>query len=99
MQPTVGEPFAAIHHHGLQGQTHVRRVLAQPVGQDPDGTVDVKQLSGQPDGAPQPRVPRQVVPAAAYASAAAQLIGGEVGEDLEKGVIGEEVNGGVVVAL
>lgn len=69
------------------------------MGQDPDGTVDVEQLPRQPDGAPQPRVPRQVVPAATHPCAAAQLIGREVGEDLQKGVVREEVNGSVVVAL
>lgn len=99
MQPPVGEPLAAVHHHRLQGQTHVRRVLAQPVGQDPDGPVGVEQLPRQPDGAPQPGIPRQVVPAAADAGAAAQLIGGEVGEDLQEGVVGEEVDGGVVVGF
>lgn len=99
VQPPVGEPFAAIHHHRLQGQTHVRGVLAQPVGQHPDGTVGVQQLSRQPHGAPQPRVPRQVVPAAAHSGAAAELVGGEMGEDLQEGVVGEEVDGGVVVAF
>jgi len=98
-QPAVREPFAAARHHRLQGQTHVGRVLAQPVGQHPDGAVGVKQLAGQPHGAPQPRVPRQVVPAAADAGAAAQLVGGQMGEDLQEGVVGQEVHGGVVVAL
>lgn len=69
------------------------------MGQDPDGTVGVEQLSGQPDSAPQPRVPRQVVPTAAHTCTAAQLIGGEVGEDLQKGVVGQEVNWGVVVGF
>lgn len=45
VEPPVGEPFAAIHHHRLQSQTHVRCVLAQPVGEDPDGAVHVQQLS------------------------------------------------------
>lgn len=45
MQPPVCEPLAAVHNHRLQGQTHVRGVLAQPVGQDSDGTVGMKQLS------------------------------------------------------
>lgn len=98
-QPPVGEPLAAIHHHCLQGQTHVRGVLAQPMSQDPDGTVGVQQLARQPHSAPQPRIPRQVVPPAAYTCAAAQLIGGEVGEDLQKGVVGEEVDGGEVVGF
>lgn len=44
MQPPVGEPLAAIDHHRLQGETHVRGVLAQPVGEDPDGAVGVKKL-------------------------------------------------------
>ena len=99
VQPPVSEPLAAAHHHRLQGQTHVGRVLAQPAGQDPDGPVGVEQLPRQPHGAPQPRVPRQVVPAAAHAGTATQLVGGEVGEDLQEGVVGEEVDGGVVVGF
>lgn len=99
VQPAVSQPLAAVDHHRLQGQAHVRGVLAQPVGQDPDGAVGVKQLSREPDGGPQPGVPRQVVPAAAYPGTAAQLIGGEVREDLQKGVVGEEVDEGVVVTF
>lgn len=45
VQPSVREPLAAIHRHRLQRQAHVRGVLAQPVGQDPDSAVNVKQLS------------------------------------------------------
>lgn len=44
MKPPVGEPFAAVHHHRLQGQTHVGGVLAQPVGQHPDGAVGMEKL-------------------------------------------------------
>lgn len=97
VQRPVRQPLAAVHHHRLQGQAHVGRVLTQPVGQDPDGPVDVEQLPRQPDGGPQPGVPGQVVPAAAHSGASAQLIGGEVGEDLQQGVVGEDVDGGVVV--
>lgn len=99
VQPAVREPLAAVHHHRLQGEAHIRGVLAQPVGQHPDGSVDVQQLPRQAHGAPQPRIPRQVVPPPTHACAAAQLIGGEVGEDLQEGVVGEEVDGGVVVAF
>lgn len=97
VQRPVRQPFAAVHHHGLQGQAHVGRVLAQPVGQDPDGPVHVERLPRQPDGGPQPGVPGQVVPAAADPGAAAQLIGREVGQDLQQGVVGEDVDGGAVV--
>lgn len=45
VQSSVCEPFAAVHHHCLQGETHIRSVLAQPVGQHSDGSVDVKQLA------------------------------------------------------
>lgn len=99
VQPAVGQLLAAVDHHRLQSQAHVRGVLAQPVGQDPDGAVGVKQLAREPDAAPQPRVPRHVVPAAAHPSAAAQLIGGEVGEDLEQDAVREQVDGQVVVAF
>lgn len=99
MQPAVSEPLAAVHHHRLQGQAHVWGILTQPVGQDPDGTVSMEQLSSQLDGAPQPRVPGQVVPTAANTCGATQLIGREMREDLQKGVIREEVNGGEVVGF
>lgn len=99
VQSPVGEPLAAVDHHRLQRQTHVGRVLTQSVGQDPDGAVGVKQLSGELDGAPQPRVPRHVIPAPADACAEAQLVGGKVGENLKERVVREEVNGGVGVGL
>lgn len=99
VQPTVGQPLAAVHHHRLQGQTHVGRVLAEAVGQDPDGSVHVEQLPRQAYGDPQPGIPRQVVPAAADASTSAELIGWEVGEDLQEGVVREEVDGSVEVGF
>lgn len=99
MQPPVCEPLAAVDHHRLQRQTHVRGVLAQPVGEHPDGTVGVKQLPREPDGDPQPRVPCQVVPAAADARTATQLVGWKVGEDLQQGVVGESVDERVVVGF
>lgn len=99
VQPPVGEPLAAVDHHRLQRQAHVGRVLTQPVGQHPDGAVGVEQLSGELDGAPQPRVPRQIVPAAADTRTAAQLVGGKVGEDLQECGVREEVDEGVGVGL
>lgn len=99
VQAPVREPLAAVDYHRLQCQTHVGGVLTQPMGQDPDGAVGVKQLSGELDGAPQPRVPRQVVPAPAHACAAAQLVGWEMGEDLQERVVREEVGEGVVVGF
>lgn len=99
MQPPVSEPPAAAGHYCLQGQTHVGGVLTQPVGQHPQGTVGMEQLACQTHGAPQARVPRQVVPVSAHPCTAAQLIGGKVREDLQEGMIREEVDGGVVLAF
>lgn len=45
MQAAVSEPLTAVDHHRLQRQTHIRGVLAQPVGQDSNGAVSMKQLS------------------------------------------------------
>lgn len=99
VQPAVGQSLAAVDHHRLQRQTHVGGVLAQPVGEHPDGAVGVKELPREPHTDPQPGVPRQVVPAATDACAAAQLVGGKAGEDLQQGVVGEEVDGGEVVGF
>lgn len=99
VQAAVGEPLAAIDHHCFQSQAHIGGVLAQPVGQDSDGAVGMQQLSREPDGAPQPGIPCQVVPAAAHASASTELVGWEVGEDLKEGVVGEQVDRGIVVGF
>lgn len=99
MQPAIGEPLAAIDHHSLQSQAYIRGVLAQSVGQDTDSAVGVQQLPREPDGAPQPRIPCQVVPAAAHACAPTELVGWEVGEDLKEVVVREEVDRGMVVGF
>lgn len=49
----------------------------------------------QANSPPQPGVPCQVVPAAAHPSATAELIGGQMGEDLEESLIWKNVNWGL----
>ena len=93
VEPPVGEPAAAAHHHRLQGQADVGRVLAEASRQHPQSAVDVQHVARQLNGPPEPRVPGQVVPAAAHAGAAAQLVGGQVREDLQEGVVRQDVDG------
>lgn len=82
VQAAVSEPPAATNHHSLQHEAHVGRVLAQSARKHPQGSVDVQQLPWQPDGPPEPRIPSQVIPAAANPGTAAQLVRGQACKDL-----------------
>lgn len=95
VKPSVREPPAATDSYGFQHETDVGCVLAQPAGQHLEGAVHVDGLARQANSPPEARVPGQVVPAAAHAGAAAQLVGGQEGEDLDHRVVREPLYAGL----
>lgn len=97
VKPSVREPPAATDRHGLQHEADVGCVLAEPAGQHLEGAVHVDGLARQADSPPEPRVPGQVVPAAAHAGAAAQLVGGQEGEDVDQRVVREPLDAGLLL--
>lgn len=96
VKPSVREPPAATDSYGFQHETDVGCVLTESAGQHLEGAVHVDGLARQADSPPEPRVPGQVVPAAAHAGAAAQLVGGQEGEDLDHGVVREPLYAGLL---
>lgn len=97
VKPSVREPPAAADSDGFQHETHVGCVLAESAGQHLEGAVHVDGLARQADSPPEPRVPGQVVPAAAHARAAAQLVGGQEGEDLHHALVRQALDAGLLL--
>ena len=97
VKTSVREPPAATDTDGFQHETDVGCVLTQSAGEHLEGAVHVDGLARQADSPPEARVPGQVVPAAAHARAAAQLVGGQEGEDLHHGVVREPCDAGLLL--
>ncbi|KAF7240482.1 E3 ubiquitin-protein ligase MARCH11 [Varanus komodoensis] len=97
VESSVREPPAATDNYCLQHEADVGGVLAKPPGQHLQGPVHMDSLARQANRPPEPRVPGEVIPAAAYAGTAAQLVGGQKGEDLDHGVVREPVDTGLLL--
>lgn len=99
VESSVCEPPAATNNYRLQHETYVGCILTKPPGQHFKSPVYVDCLAGQANSPPKSRVPGKVVPAAAHTGAAAQLVGGQEGEYLDHGVVGQPVYVGLFLLV
>lgn len=77
VKSSVCEPPAATNNYRLQHETDVWGVLAKSSCQHLQSPVHIDCLPYQANSPPKSRVPSKIIPAAAHASTAAQLVGGQ----------------------